>query len=135
MPAYFKGVGFLIQIESVVPAVYIDIACARATSGALANEVIDVTSKCNMPWRTSIEGGLQQMTLSVDGVYNDGLDIVQLEAAADGNLIINMKLISDDGDEYAGAFSVPSYERNGDHTDAELFSATFESAGAIVHTL
>ncbi len=135
MPNYFKGVDFLVQIEDVaVPGTYLDIACTRATSGSFGNEGIDVTTKCTMPWRTMIEGGLQSMTLAADGVYNDGVDIDEIEDAVDGNLIVNMKLISGRGDEYAGAYQIPSYERNGDHTDAELFSATFESAGAIVHT-
>ncbi len=134
MPNYFKGVDFLIQIETAVPGVYEDIACVRATGGSLANEQIDVTTKCTMPWRTAIDGGLQSMSLSGDGVYNDGSDIDLLEAAVDGNLITNFKLVSGRGDEYAAAFTPTAYERTGDSADAELFTFSLESAGAVVHT-
>ena len=134
-PNYFKGVGFLVQVEdSANPGTYISIACSRGTGGSLANEGIDVTSKCNMPWRTMIDGGLQSMTLSVDGVYNDGTDIDEVEANADANTIANYKLISERGDEYAGPDQLATYERTGDHTDAEMFSTTLESAGVIIHT-
>ena len=136
MPTYFKGVDFLLSIEdSGNPGTFLDIACVRATSGSLANEIIDVTSKCTMPYRTSIEGGLQSMTMAGDGVYNDGADIDELELAADGNLLVNAKLTSGRGDEYACTVAIPTYERTGDHTDAEMFSFTLESAGVVVHTL
>jgi len=135
MPNYFKGVGFLIQIEdSANPGTFINLACARSNSNAKATEPIDVTSKCSMPNRTLIEGGIQTMTWSGSGVMNDGNDMSELIAYANAGNIVNMKFISDYGDEYAGAFLVAAFTREGEYNDAEMFDATFESSGAITYT-
>ena len=113
---------------------FADIACVRSNTGSISNEAIDVTSKCTMPWRTSIDGGLQQMSLSGSGVMNDGADITLLIAAANNNTIINYQLESEFGDVYEGPFSLTSFERGGEHSAEETFDFSLESAGVIVYT-
>lgn len=134
MPNYQKGVDFVVAIETAVPGIFDDIACVRATSLAINTEQIDVTSKCVMPDRTLIEGGIHSMTLSGDGVMNDGADITILISAANAGSIVNMRLTSGLGDDYEGPFHVGSFERTGDYNDAEMFSFTFESAAKIIYS-
>lgn len=133
MPNYFTGVGFIVKVESApASGTYIDIACVRSNTGSIANEQIDVTTKCTMPWRTAINGGLQQMTLSGSGVFNDGTDMPILKNAADANTILNYQLESESGDTYTGPFTLTSFERTGEHNAEETFDFTLESAGVIV---
>ena len=132
MPDYFKGVNFILYIFDGVD--FLPIACMRSNTSSQSNEQIDVTSKCSMPFRTSINGGLQTVSFSGSGVMNDGADIAVLIAAANFNLITRFKMESEYGDTYEGNFTPTSFERSGEHADAEMFDLTLESAGPIVYT-
>jgi len=133
--AEFVGVDFVIQLEDqAIPATYNTIACQRSTSGSINNEVIDVTSKCNMPWRTSISGGIQSMSLSCSGVFTDGAAIADAMDVYMNNTIANLRLISGYGDIFQGPYSLTSLERSGEYNDAEMYSMSMESAGVIVYT-
>ena len=127
MPNYFKGTDFILSIHDGVS--FVEIACMRSTTSSISNETIDVTSKCNMPFRHSINGGLRAMSFSGSGVMNDGADMAPLLIAANLNLITRFRLNSGRGDFYDGDFSITSLERTGEHADAEMFDLTLESAG------
>ena len=135
MPNYFAGVGFIVNVETApASGIYVAIACVRSNTGSISNEQIDVTSKCSMPYRTAINGGLRQMSLSGSGVMNDGADIALLIAAANSNTILNYELESEYGDTYVGPFTLTSFERSGEHAAEETFDFTLESAGEVVYT-
>jgi len=134
MPTNYQGALFLIEIEDPeTPAAYIPVACMRSTTVTLNNEMIDVTSKCNDPWRHLMAGGIRSLTLAGSGVFNDDASMAELIAANVEGRHVLMKATSDYGDEFSGSFAPTTVERSGEHTDAEQYSFTFESAGVVTY--
>lgn len=136
MPNYFNGTEFVVQLgnNDGPPETFTTIACQRSTTGSINNEQIDVTAKCNTPWRQLLEGGIRSMSLSLSGVFNDDQSMADMIGIHNAGSIRNYRLISEYGDVYEGAFFAASMERSGEHTDAEQFSMTLESAGDISYT-
>lgn len=133
--AKFNGDLFLVQSgDGGGPEVFVTIACMRSTSFSLNNEQIDTTSKCDTPWRTLLEGGVRSMSLSLAGVMNDAVVIQTMIIAMLAGSISNYKIISEYGDEFLGAFQAASFERSGEYNDAEQYTMTLESSGAVAYT-
>jgi len=135
MPDYYKGSLFLIQVGSGGGGeTFTTVACARSTSFSLNSEQIDVTSKCTMPWKTLIEGGIRSASASFSGIFNNDATLATMITKARDGVISNFKLVSARGDSFTGAFQVTSMERSGEYNDAEQYSFSLESSGAITFT-
>lgn len=134
--AKYNGDLFLIKLgnEDGPPETFTTIACMRSTSLSLNNEQIDVTSKCDTPWRELIEGGIRSMSLSLSGIFNDDATIDSINDIALAGTIKNYEIVSERGDSYTGAFQISSFERSGEYNDAEQYSVSLESSGTITHT-
>jgi len=106
----------------------------RSTSGSINNEMIDVTNKDNMPWRTQIEGGIKSMSLTLSGVFNAQTQLRTMMSLAMTGAIRHYKLQTGNGDEYAGSFKVSKCDRAGEHNAEETYALTLESSGAVTFT-
>jgi len=135
MVEHFKGALFLIQVEdALLSDNYIDIACMVSTSMSESTEEIDVSAKCNSPYKHLMEGGTQSMSLSMNGPFNNDESMGIMMEASNAGSILNYKITSGAGDLYAGAFLITSCERSGDNNAAEQYSLSLSSAGAIAYT-
>jgi len=112
------------------PEVFTAIAGAREESISAENGEIDITNKDSLGYRTLLTGGTRTLSLSCSGVAEND---VLFQAFIDGT-IANYEIEFGDGGELAGAFQIRSYERTGEHADAETFSATIESSGVFSYT-
>lgn len=132
---FYNGDKLVIQVETApASGIFVDVACMRSTSLSINNEQIDVTAKCNTPWRELLEGGIRTMTLSASGVFNDDSSMGIMIAAANAGSILLYEITSEFGDKYEGAFQISSLERSGEYNDAEQYSLSFESSGIITYT-
>lgn len=129
---FANGSNFVLQIEDApLAGTYTTVGCQRSTSNSNATEGIDVTSKCNMPHRTLINGGVKSNDISISGVYDNSAGMILFEAAESSGAITNFKLLNPDtGDERTGPYQISGYTKTGEHTDAVGFDATLVSAGA-----
>lgn len=133
----YQGKDFLLQLGATAgtgTTPYATVAGMRSTSLSLNNEMIDVTNKDNVPWRTLIEGGVQSMSVSLAGVFKDHATLQDMMTIAFAGGIRNFKLISGEGDSFTGAFKLSKLERAGEYNKEETYSISLESSGAITFT-
>lgn len=111
------------------------VAGLRTTSMTLNNQMVDVTTKDNAPYRTLLEdGGIRSMTISGGGVFTDAASEETIRGYAVANTINAMTLAFPNGDKFEGSFQITSYERAGAHDGEETYALTLESSGQVTFT-
>ncbi len=131
----FLGQDFLLKLGNMAdPEVFAVVGGMRSTAGSLNNEIIDVTNKDNMPWRTQIEGGIKSMSASLSGVFNAQAQLNTMMTIFMSGAIRNYQLESGGGDVYEGAFKITKLDRAGEHGGEETYSITMESSGEVTFT-
>ena len=111
------------------------IAGLRTTRLSINNTLVDVTTKDSSAKRTLLAAaGIQSMSISVDGVFNDAAIEETIRGFAVAGSINTFKLLFPNGDDFTGSFQIASYERGGDVGGEETFSMTLESSGTIAYT-
>lgn len=133
--AKFAGKDFLLKMgDGASPEVFTTVAAQRSTSFSINNEQIDVTDKDDSRWRKLLEGGVRSMSLSSSGLISDAATYGSLLTNATQGLIKNYQIIFGDGSTFEGAFHLATIEGSGEHTDAQQYSITLESAGDITYS-
>lgn len=119
---------------------WVDLHGQQSTTGTVSNEQVDVTTKETMSWRKLSNCGMRMGTISASGVVADrdslGPDAQAVttwinEQAAFGNLINARIRVGTQKIILSGLYQVASYERTGDHNDAEKYSITLESSNSL----
>lgn len=124
-----KGRSFLLQIDDGAGG-FLSIAACRTNGSTLNNAEVDITTKSSQNWKTLLDaGGIQSMTISASGVFEDTAAEEILRAQAFANSLKTYKLLFPNGDTLQGSFLVTSYERSGEHADAETFNAALSLSG------
>lgn len=132
MATKFAGKDLLLKIgDGASPEVFSTVAAQRSTAWSINNEQIDVTDKDDSRWRKLIEGGVRSMSLTASGLVNDHATYVLLTNMAAQGSIKNFQIVFADGMTFEGAFQLTTIEATGEHTDAQQYSTTLESAGDI----
>jgi TP901-1 family phage major tail protein len=135
--AKYCGKDFIVQRGNAdgPPETFTTVAHMRSTSMSINNEMVDVTTKTDVPWRQILDGcGIQSMSISLSGIFSDDVSHDNVQADAMAAAIKNYKLVSGRGDEFLGPFKVTSFERTGEYNDSEQFSMTLESSDQIGYT-
>lgn len=131
----YLGVDFLVKLgDAAMSEVFTAIGGMRSTGGSINNEMIDVTNKDNMPWRTQLAGGIKSMSLSLSGVFNDEATLQAMMAIAMSGELRHYQLVSGNLDVYAGTFKVTKCDRAGEHNGEETYSLSLESSGEVTYT-
>lgn len=134
MPKYC-GRLFILAIETTPGGgTFTTIGPTQSNGMTINNEQVDVTTKGDAPARQLINCGINSMSLSGSGFVTDDSALEQLKVASHSGEILNFRITSDLGDQYEGPFQVSSFERTGEHNNAETFSVSLESAAAITYT-
>jgi len=130
------GKAFLLQIEDPDSSgTFIDVSGVQANSLTLNDEAVDVTDKGSADNRELLPGcGLRSMSMSANGFANNGVGFKKLHAKFIARQHPLMRVVSELGDIYRGTFKITSLERGGETGNAETFSISMESSGAITYT-
>lgn len=131
----YAGKDLLLKLgDAASPEVFTTVAAQRSTSVSINNEQIDVTDKDDSRWRKLLEGGVRSMSLSASGLLSDATVQTTLTNIAVNGVIRNFQIVFADAQTFEGAFFLASIEATGEHTDAQQYSITLESAGDIVYS-
>lgn len=133
MPKYC-GKDLLIQRLMTSPSTYATVAGMRSTGVKINNEQVDVTDKGDTPWRQLLACGIRSMEISAAGMFSDAATLNSIMTDVTSGAIVQFKIISGRGDTFVGLFLVQSCERNGEYNQAEQYSLTLVSAGAVTYT-
>jgi TP901-1 family phage major tail protein len=128
-----KGRDFLLKIsDGISPATFTTIGGLRTTSLTIGNETVDITTKDEAPFRILLgDTGIRTVSISADGVFEDGASAQSLEDEANNGTIQEYQIVDGNGDIYQGTFIATSYEKGGDYNTELTFSVTLESAGIV----
>lgn len=124
----------LLQLGSGVSAV--TIASARTNSFTINNSIVDTTTKKDGGWGSTLSGGgVREMTVSLEGVFDDAetYDQTLRGYGIDGSSN-EYTMITSNGDTFVGNFVITSYTVGGTYNEAETFSMSLRNDGAIVYT-
>jgi TP901-1 family phage major tail protein len=100
------------------------------------NQALDASHLGSGAWRKSLTAaGMQHLTVSGTGRFNDSAAEESLRSAALSNSARNFELLFGNGDKVSGAFQIISYERSGDLGSAESYSLTLTSSGPLTFTV
>jgi TP901-1 family phage major tail protein len=128
----FKGRELLIQ--RVEGGVATTIAGGRSKSISINNEMVDVTTSDNAPWRRLLaDAGISSLSFSISGVFTDDASLAQAMEDTLARTIDQYVIVSENGDSFTGDFQITSLERSGEYNDAEQYSMTIESSGEPVY--
>ncbi len=104
----------------------------RTTSSTHNNQTVDATNKDSGAWRELLDGaGTRSLSISGSGVFTDSAAEETVRGYAMNNSVNNYELIFGNGDKLSGPFQIMSYQRAGNHNDAESYSITLASAGQV----
>ena len=101
----------------------------RATSITVNNEQIDTTNKDGTDWRQMITGGIQSLSFSGGGIFEDGVQMRAMHLASINNTFNDYRIIDGNGNYVEAEFQITSFALSGDHTGALEYSMSLESSG------
>lgn len=108
---------------------------ARATSLTVNNNAIDITTLNSNGFKElQADGGVQFLSIQLDGIFKDSNAEELLREAALNRVAKNYQFIFPNGDYIASAFVVDSYQRQGSYSGLELFSLKLSSTAAYSFT-
>jgi|SRR5665213_1443498 len=127
---------FLLKITNLTsPVNYQTIGGLKATSMSVGNEVVDITTKDEAPWKTLLaNAGIRSVALAGSGVCKDTVAEDLARTFAFSGAQSNFELTDQAGDTCTGAFLVTKFEWTGAHNGAQEYSISFESTGVVTFT-
>ena len=122
-----KGAIFLLDVE-VTTGVFATVAAMKTTTMTISNETVDVTSKGDLQRELLENCGIQSVSIKASGCISDATSYKKISYAANTGEILNVKINSNNGDIFAGAFIISGFETSGEYNKEGLYSITLESA-------
>lgn len=106
----------------------------RSSSISLNGEAIDVTDQSSNQWTTLLDGaGIKKASISGSGIFNNSANEQLAITRMLGGTIANYKLVDGTGKAFLGAWKITKLERKGGYKDAQEWSMTLESSGAVTY--
>jgi predicted secreted protein len=121
-----KGALFLLEVE--IDSVFTVLAAMRTTTMTVNNETVDVTSKGDLQRELLENCGIQSVSIKAQGCISSADSYKKISYAANTGEILNVKINSNNGDIFAGAFIISGFETSGEYNKEGLYSITLESA-------
>lgn len=123
-----KGISMLLKLGSDGSGG--TIAGFRAHTLSINNELVDVTNKDSLGWRTLLaQAGVQSVTISGNGIAESQATFETLQGYAQAGTINAFQLTYGDGDTISGSFQVAKFDIEGQFNKEQTFSITLESSG------
>lgn len=131
------GFQFLFQVAdpTVSPTAFVVVGGLRNTSLTINNNPADITNAASNGLREFLpDGGIQEFSLTADGVYDSKTTGAKLVAtSAVQRKLIEGRIVSGHGDSFVGTFVISSITRTGNFQEAETFNISIQGAGQIVY--
>ncbi len=126
-----NGRDLLLKIgDGGVPESFAALGAARTTGMTLDNRPVDATTMDAGGVQVLIAGGgVQSMTVRLDGLFKDAGAEEILRAAAFSRAVHRYELCFPNGDKYAATFVISDYARGGSYDGLESFSVTLLRSG------
>lgn len=136
MTTAYKGRLFVLKVDNAdSPSTYTQIAGLRNARLSVNNNPVDITNYGSSGYQELLEdGGIQVYEVSGDGLITDDSKTAQLASDANSRTKRRYQISSNTGDVFEGNFVITSFERSGGVSEAETFSVTLSSDGAITFT-
>jgi TP901-1 family phage major tail protein len=132
MTAY-KGINTTLKLGSGAGAPII--TQARTHTMRRNNELVDITNKDTLGWRTLLEdAGTKSITITIEGIVDNSTTFETFENHANNSTIATYRFEYADSNIFEGLFQISSYEVTGASSGAQTFTATLESSGQITFT-
>lgn len=128
--------GKLVLLQLGTGAGATTIASARTNSFTINNSIVDTTTKKDNGWGSTLSGGgVREMTISLEGVFDDEATYDQTlrQYGIDGSSNEYTMIVSN-GDKFEGNFVITSYTVGGTYNEAETFSMSLRNDGEITYT-
>lgn len=127
------GRDFLLKVtDGTSPADYTTIGGLRATTMSVGNQVVDITTKDEAPWKTLMaNAGDRSVALSGSGICKDDAALNYSRSFAFTGAQANFQIVDQSGDIIEGSFLVSKFEYTGNYNGAQEFSISFESTGSV----
>ena len=126
-----KGRDLLLKIgNGASPEVFTTLGAARTLALSVNNNPVDITAlNSNGLQELQADGGVQNLTLNLEGLFKDAAAEEALRLAAFNRSSKNYQLIFPNGHILSGAFIVSSYHREGSYDGLETFTAVLQRSG------
>lgn len=126
-----KGRDILIKIgDGSSPATFTTIGGIRSKTIRINNESVDITTDNTAPWRQLLESaGIQSLSLSGSGVFEDDTAINTMEDHAMANSHAEFQFVFGNGDIIQAVCQITTFEYAGEHNGEQTFNVSLESAG------
>lgn len=126
-----KGRDLVLKIgNGAVPEVFSVIGAARMTDVAVENRPAEATTLDDEGYqRLEAAGGIQSMTVELEGYFRDSAAEAALQTAAFGRVARRYQLSFPNGDVYTAAFMVIAYRRGGVVDGMETFAVSLARSG------
>lgn len=109
------------------------VAAVRTKGFSINKEYVDVTTKDSAAWRKLLASvGSRSCDMTVEGVKELTQATFITDALAETIDLYTFQW--SDGSELAGQFALTGYEENGTDGEAQTYSATLMSSGAVTYT-
>lgn len=117
------------MVLKIMNTTYKTIAGCLSHTLTINNEVIDVSDKDSNRWSDKISAGQRSLAVSFNGWVSDDAQFALMEAAAEGDTIVDLQLAYGNGKTVTGNFHVDSFEYTGEYNGAQAFSCTLSNDG------
>ena len=131
-----KGRLFLLKVgDGLTSESFTSVGGMRTTGMTMNGEMVDVSDKDSAGFRELLAAaGQKSVSISVSGVFKDTASEELVRANFVAQTLDNYELYYANGDKWAGAFQVTSWEQSGECNGAQQYSFTLESSGEIAFT-
>lgn len=127
------GKDFLLESDDGA-GTYTVLGGLRSSSISLNGEAIDVTDQSSGQWQTLLSGaGILKASISGSGIFNNSANEQLALTRMLAQTIANYKIVDGTGKAFAGAWKITKLERKGGYKDAQEYSMTLESSGAVTY--
>jgi len=124
--AKYNGEDMVLKIENTG---YMTIAGCISHTLTINNEVIDVSDKDSNRWADKLNAGQRSLAISFNGWVNDGAQFALMEAAAEGDTLVDLQLAYGNGKTVTCDFHIDNFEYTGEYNNAQAFSCTLSNDG------
>lgn len=133
-----SGRDFLIKVAdpAVSPTVFFTVGGLRSGSITINDNPVDITNVASGGFQEWLpDGGVFSTSVSGDGIYDStGTGAGLVHTASINRSFLEVQVVSGAGDSFVFDAVVESLERSASYDDAEGFSISIQSHGAVVHT-
>jgi len=117
------------MVLKIMNTTYQTIAGCLSHTLTINNEVIDVSDKDSNRWSDKISAGQRSLAVSFNGWVSDDAQFALMEAAAEGDTIVDLQLAYGNGKTVTANFHIDSFEYTGEYNTAQAFSCTLSNDG------